>query len=289
MSRSHPVKSVNPPNHHVACRLSRGGFSVHDEEVDFMNLTGIEQLVGFFTHLRTLWLLCHQHRHAGQLLEVLKLLEPPDHHGIVDIYSMPLSWSIRLMLTHHPCRPLKIKVHIRDLWNNHDSAVQQAFTTLKSILGYPIDIQPEWPLLWADLQGQFPDSATFVPTIAQIVVSWCTILENILEKEEDPSWTETLLEKVGQAEILKLTLEVMSGSLYSTRTRPKARCLTCFTGHSGRSGSFNRMERYHTLVHSAPTQGQQLRGNNVGRTVPRRPQSCLQSTCPAIAQPASSI
>lgn len=104
--------------------------------------------------------------------------------------------------------PTKIKMGIRDNWDNPDSDVQKSIAKLKSTLGVPIHIIPQWQLLWADLQPIYQDMGIFVPNLASVVYCWCTSLEALLDKGENEEWTEELLEKLGSTHGLNMRLEV---------------------------------------------------------------------------------
>ncbi|KAJ3037524.1 hypothetical protein HDV00_001637 [Rhizophlyctis rosea] len=104
--------------------------------------------------------------------------------------------------------PLKLKVHIRDLWTSETSDVQKAFTDLKAIIGYPVQIEPEWPLLWNELQECAADKDTFIPLITQVVVEWCRLVGKLAENEDEGGWTEQMLERVARTQSVRVLLEV---------------------------------------------------------------------------------
>jgi len=103
--------------------------------------------------------------------------------------------------------PTKIKMGIRDSWDNPDSDVQKSFAKLKSTLGVSINITPQWQLLWADLQSTY-DMGTFVPNLASVVFCWCTSLDTLLEKDENEEWADELLGKITSTHGLNMLLEV---------------------------------------------------------------------------------
>jgi hypothetical protein len=107
--------------------------------------------------------------------------------------------------------PTKIKMGIRDSWDNPDSDVQKSIAKLKSTLGVAIHIAPQWQLLWADLQSTYQDMGIFVPNLASVVYCWCTSLEALLDKGENEEWTDELLEKLGSTYGLNMLLEVRTG------------------------------------------------------------------------------
>ena len=86
--------------------------------------------------------------------------------------------------------------------------MQSSFAQLSKLIGYPVSIEPEWQLLWTELQKSFPDAGTFVPEFARGVVLWCNTLNNLADDESNESWTELLLEKLSNTRVLKVVLEV---------------------------------------------------------------------------------
>jgi len=106
--------------------------------------------------------------------------------------------------------PTRIKMGIRDSWDNPDSDVQKSIAKLKSTLGVSIHITPQWQLLWTDLQPTYQDMGIFVPNLASVVYCWCTSLEALLDKGENEEWTEELLEKLGSTHGLNMLLEVQT-------------------------------------------------------------------------------
>lgn len=96
-------------------------------------------------------------------------------------------------------RPLKIRIGIRDTWNAKDKALQLAVRDLAKILGHRIEPEAEWPALWNSTKTSFPDSSTFVPSIAQIAVTWYRQLATRIEQDDQSKWIEELLENLKQA------------------------------------------------------------------------------------------
>ena len=100
---------------------------------------------------------------------------------------------------------------IRDSWDNPDSQVQKSISKLKSTLGVPINITPQWQLLWTDLQPTYQDMGIFVPNLASVVYCWCTSLETLLDKDENEEWADELLGKLASTHGLNMLLEVQIG------------------------------------------------------------------------------
>jgi len=87
--------------------------------------------------------------------------------------------------------------------------VQKTFAEVRSLIGYPVRLEPEWSLLWTELQSCFPDTGTFVPIIANTIVSWCRTLAALAEDDSNSEWTEELLEKLSRTQALCVVLEVI--------------------------------------------------------------------------------
>jgi hypothetical protein len=79
---------------------------------------------------------------------------------------------------------------------------------LKTVLGYTINLDPEWAMLWKSLQAHYPDSATFVPQIADTIITWCEAFQTWLESEENAEQVESLLDELRARSMLDLVLEV---------------------------------------------------------------------------------
>jgi hypothetical protein len=127
------------------------------------------------------------------------------------------------------CRPTRIKVNIRDLWSKDDSEVQTSIAEVKKLIGHDVLIEPEWQLLWAELQKHYEDPSRFVPDIARAVVAWCRSLCEAAEDDSNEEWTETLLEKLKSVHVLKVLFDVSDQRC--SVTEHKSEILMCSTGH----------------------------------------------------------
>lgn len=87
--------------------------------------------------------------------------------------------------------------------------MQKAFGKLKDVVGLEVICNTEWDLLWVELESKFPDSATFAPNVAGVVVAWCYSLAARLEDEKFIAWTETVVDKLESAGSIKLKLQVI--------------------------------------------------------------------------------
>ena len=114
------------------------------------------------------------------------------------------------MATLTPSSPLKIRVDLRDHWENENSPVQKSIAALSQLLGLPVSINLEASMLWADLENYFPDQATFIPSIAGVVKAWTDCLAARLENDANAAWTEQLLELVNQGgRVLRSRIKVV--------------------------------------------------------------------------------
>jgi len=94
--------------------------------------------------------------------------------------------------------PMKLRMDLRDHWENAGSPAQKSLTALKELIGLPVNVILEPAILWSELQKYYPDQGTFIPTITDIVKSWCDILASRLQDEAYAEWTEELLEVVNE-------------------------------------------------------------------------------------------
>jgi hypothetical protein len=103
---------------------------------------------------------------------------------------------------------MKVKVGIRDVWDNKDGDVQRSFAKIKDVVGHDVSINPEWYILWAELKQLFSEPGGFVPMIASGVTAWAAALVEIAENDSNEDWTEEMLEQVGGAGWIKVILGV---------------------------------------------------------------------------------
>ncbi|KAI0547779.1 hypothetical protein F4679DRAFT_597447 [Xylaria curta] len=91
--------------------------------------------------------------------------------------------------------PIKVQIGIRDSWDNEDAPVQKAIRNLKEVIGVRVTVNPEWPLLYAELGDFHPDKATLAPSVATAVETCCTALSALADDEANAEWADTLLER----------------------------------------------------------------------------------------------
>ena len=104
--------------------------------------------------------------------------------------------------------PTRVKVNIRDMWDKEDSEVQKSICGVKTLIGVDVNIEPEWQLLWTELQKNYPDPGLFVPNIASAVSAWCRCICELADDDKNEAWTETLLEKLKESRWLNVLFEV---------------------------------------------------------------------------------
>ncbi|KAK6952641.1 hypothetical protein Daesc_004931 [Daldinia eschscholtzii] len=90
--------------------------------------------------------------------------------------------------------PLKVRVGIRDHWENTDAPLQVARSALKEILGIDVVIEIDWDTILLHLNNDCPDKSTFAPFVATAVRAFLDGLREILDADLNPEWTNTLLE-----------------------------------------------------------------------------------------------
>jgi hypothetical protein len=63
-------------------------------------------------------------------------------------------------------------------------------------------------MLWKTLQPRYPDQATFIPSIANVLVTWCEAFTAWLEGEENEGDVDKLLDDLKQRGRVEVVLEV---------------------------------------------------------------------------------
>ncbi|KAI1164143.1 hypothetical protein F5B18DRAFT_650862 [Nemania serpens] len=93
--------------------------------------------------------------------------------------------------------PIKVQLGIRDSWDSADAPVRKAIRALEEVTGVRVTVNPEWPLLYAELAAFYPDTATLVPSVAAAVGACCAALGALADDEANAEWADTLLERTG--------------------------------------------------------------------------------------------
>ena len=68
-------------------------------------------------------------------------------------------------------------------------------------------LDPEWGMIWKALQTYFPDTSTFIPYVANVLIAWCDGFVIWLESKENEEAVEVLLEGIRGGRV-ELVLEV---------------------------------------------------------------------------------
>ncbi|KAF2152206.1 hypothetical protein K461DRAFT_321256 [Myriangium duriaei CBS 260.36] len=89
--------------------------------------------------------------------------------------------------------PLKIRVAIRDKWENPASEVQTSITTLTELLGLPVLVDIDWQQLVPILLPKHKDVDTLVPNVSYAVTYYLDTLSEFVDDSEKESWSDSLL------------------------------------------------------------------------------------------------
>ncbi|KAF2807624.1 uncharacterized protein BDZ99DRAFT_522249 [Mytilinidion resinicola] len=115
--------------------------------------------------------------------------------------------------------PTRLKIDIRDNWSKDDTKLQKSQKALSDLVGYKINCEPEWHMLWAEMQPHCPDTSTFIPSVCAIVSAWCDALTTLLDDEKNEKWADKVLEELSKTNRVKIRLEVLPNP---TTPRPTA-------------------------------------------------------------------
>ncbi|MCJ1475705.1 hypothetical protein MMC13_004368 [Lambiella insularis] len=97
---------------------------------------------------------------------------------------------------------------IRDIFENPESRLQKSIAKLNKELGLTVKVEVDWPTVWAQLQSNFPDVATFVPSITDLGV---TLIESVGIQCEDEHWSDDLLASLADEQMKTLILSMKVG------------------------------------------------------------------------------
>ena len=103
---------------------------------------------------------------------------------------------------------MKVRVVIRDEWLNEDSAIQTSFRRLAELLGVPVVIEPDWPLLLKELADVFDDNSELANSIVACVTAWLRSLVDLLDGDYYPDFASALTKQAKSAGKLQAVLEV---------------------------------------------------------------------------------
>ena len=103
---------------------------------------------------------------------------------------------------------MQIRKDIRDIFDKDTSPVQRAFKKLADIVGFQVSCEIEWQMLWSELEQAYPDRATFVSSVSDVVEVWTDALAERLEDERFEDWTEQFLGGLESVREVKLIVQV---------------------------------------------------------------------------------
>ena len=115
--------------------------------------------------------------------------------------------------------PARIRQHIRDHVTSSDAPLAKKTADLTAILGCPISLDPEWAMLWKNLQIYYPDPSTFVPGIAQVIIMWCDAMVAWLESDDNEDQVDKMLDGLKARGKLDIAIEVCLLDEATVRTR----------------------------------------------------------------------
>ncbi|KAL2256163.1 hypothetical protein VTK26DRAFT_2089 [Humicola hyalothermophila] len=104
--------------------------------------------------------------------------------------------------------PLKAQVAIRDHWTAPSSPLRTSLQALESLLGLEVSINPEWPLLIAELDPFYAEKGDLVVIVAGCVRVWVKGMTELLEDAANEAWTDMVVEKVKAAGRMRMFLDV---------------------------------------------------------------------------------
>ncbi|KAI0893151.1 hypothetical protein F4806DRAFT_477164 [Annulohypoxylon nitens] len=116
-----------------------------------------------------------------------------------------------------PRLPLRVRHGIRDHWEDHDAPVQVVRSVVEQLLGINVVIVVEWELLLNELDDDYQDKSTLVPSVALGIKAFLDGLQEILDNEVDPEWTDTLLEHCDSCLKLIIGVSQEAGVVWSSK------------------------------------------------------------------------
>ncbi|KAF2669685.1 hypothetical protein BT63DRAFT_267086 [Microthyrium microscopicum] len=149
--------------------------------------------------------------------------------------------------------PLRLKTQVRDFWNADDSDVRKAFAALETVVGKPIQCEPDWAILWNVLKPGFPDQAVFIPLVCNAVASWAKAFAELADDEANENWVETML--TGLHPDIRIVLAVDDGKSSTRWISNEAAFEICFpkTAASPHTLSTALIAKFHADLLSAFT------------------------------------
>jgi len=112
---------------------------------------------------------------------------------------------------------LKIRVGLRDHWEKANSPVRESISALSEVVGLPVDVALEAPMLWRELGKHYSDQGIFVPTVVGVVKSWTECMNTRLGDDAHAAWTEQLLETCGRSLEVQVDVSRVSGNKFAAK------------------------------------------------------------------------
>ncbi|TAQ88744.1 hypothetical protein B7494_g2926 [Chlorociboria aeruginascens] len=108
--------------------------------------------------------------------------------------------------------PLKLRVAIRDNWDSPSCAIQISIKNLSQLLGLPVSINIDWPMVWYALEKSYPDVETVLPSITRTVQSSLETIQGFLEQDGMETWSDNFLDVMAShGHMLKLGIQTCKG------------------------------------------------------------------------------
>jgi len=114
---------------------------------------------------------------------------------------------------------MKVRVAVRDSWTKEDSAIQTSIRRLTELLGVPIDIEPDWPHLIAEIGDQYYDTSIFANAVIACVTAWLRSLVDLLDADYYPDFSSGLAKTTKANGKLAMFLQVSAASATPTQAR----------------------------------------------------------------------
>lgn len=99
---------------------------------------------------------------------------------------------------------------LRSAWEDNQSSVHDAIQRLKDVLGRTITCEPDFPILFAELEAQYDDKGDVITAITSCIQVWFTVLADMVDDDNNEDWGYNMLDTLQHHEAWypKLTVEV---------------------------------------------------------------------------------
>jgi len=106
-----------------------------------------------------------------------------------------------------PCRPLRVRVNLRDNYYAPSSLVAEAVSSLSKELGKPVETNVDWARVWTELASDSLEASDLVPGMSNVIVALTQAVENCCTADEE--WGDMLLTRLGTAGKERLDLWIL--------------------------------------------------------------------------------